>query len=184
MTSRTISPSARLNAGESLGSRILKVNHAGENGAVCIYAGQIAVARFTAPGLVPELREFISHERRHRETFFRELQQRGVRRCRSYLLCGAGGFVLGFLTGLCGRGAICATTVAVESVVLRHLEQQLAALEGKDASAVAAIASIVEEEKQHHDKSARQATGSLWEKILTPVVAMSTESVIWAGMHL
>jgi 3-demethoxyubiquinol 3-hydroxylase len=32
-------------------SRVLKVNHAGENGAVNIYAGQIISARFTAPGM-------------------------------------------------------------------------------------------------------------------------------------
>lgn len=32
-----------------LGGRILKVNHVGENGAVHIYAGQILIARVTAP---------------------------------------------------------------------------------------------------------------------------------------
>lgn len=33
------------------GTRILKVNHAGENGAVHIYAGQIAMARWTAAAM-------------------------------------------------------------------------------------------------------------------------------------
>ena len=40
------------------GTRILKVNHAGENGAVHIYAGQIAMARWTAAAMQAELREF------------------------------------------------------------------------------------------------------------------------------
>ena len=66
-----------------LGARILKVNHAGENGAVHIYAGQILVARLTAPALVAELREFRSHEERHRALFAAELQRRGQPRCRS-----------------------------------------------------------------------------------------------------
>ena len=144
MSSRSV-PSARLNAAETLGDRVMKVNHAGEHGAVCIYAGQIVVARFTAPRLVPILREFISHERRHREVFRTELEQRRVRRCRSYWFCGGGGLLLGALTALCGRGAISATTVAVESVVLRHLAQQMRALQGVDQAAFAAVTNIVEE---------------------------------------
>jgi 3-demethoxyubiquinol 3-hydroxylase len=71
-------------------------------------------------------------------------------------LCWAGGFVLGVLTGLAGRSAIAATTVAVESVVLRHLKEQLQSLRGVDNAAVAAISSIVAEEKEHNDRSSAQ----------------------------
>jgi len=92
--------------------------------------------------------------------------------------------VLGVLTGLCGTGAIWATTAAVESVVLRHLIHQLDALRTADPAAFAAISSIVEDEQAHHDQSARRASGSFWLKVLTPVVAVSTEAVIWFGMHL
>jgi demethoxyubiquinone hydroxylase (CLK1/Coq7/Cat5 family) len=104
--------------------------------------------------LVGELREFKSHEERHRAIFWAELVRRGQRRCRSYLLCGLGGFLLGFVTGILGRRAIAATTVAVERVVLHHLAYQLSVLRGHDAAATVAIASIVEEEQQHHDRSA------------------------------
>jgi ubiquinone biosynthesis monooxygenase Coq7 len=169
----------------ALGNRILKVNHAGENGAIHIYAGQILVARLTAPSLVKELEEFKSHEERHRAIFQEELQRRGKPRCRSYWLCAAGGYVLGFITALFGGHAIAATTVAVEHVVLGHLKRQLAALEGKDEAAVAAISKIVAEEQQHHDQSAAHiAKGQFWPKVLTPIVAASTESVIWLGMRL
>ena len=48
--------------------RIIKVNHAGEHGAVNIYAGQIAAARLRARELLPELAEFKAHEERHRST--------------------------------------------------------------------------------------------------------------------
>jgi 3-demethoxyubiquinol 3-hydroxylase len=177
--------SARLKANEALGGRVLKVNHAGENGAVNIYAGQILVARLTARSLVPELAEFKSHEERHRAIFLAELQRRGLPRCRSYWLCAAGGFALGVITGLFGRRAIAATTVAVERVVLRHLEHQLRSLAGKDEAAVEAIAKIVAEEQQHHDQSAAHVgAGGFWVKVLTPPVAASTELVIWFGMHL
>jgi 3-demethoxyubiquinol 3-hydroxylase len=176
---------ARLRAAASPGDRILKVDHAGEHGAICIYTGQIRMARFTAPGLVAELQEFLSHERRHRALFLSELQRRGVRRCRSYWPIGVAGFALGIVTGLFGRAAIAATTVAVERVVLGHLKEQLVVLDGKDQAAVAAIADIVAEEQAHHDQSAVHAlSGGFWAKILTPVVALSTEAVIWLGMRL
>lgn len=165
-------------------SRILKVNHAGENGAVNIYAGQILAARMTAPDMVAELAEFRSHEERHRAIFLAELQRRGRPRCQSYWLCGIGGFTLGLITGLLGRKAIASTTVAVERVVLRHLEEQLELLRGKDDAAVLAIESIVIEERQHHDKSASQVMpDEFWSKLLSPVVSASTEAVIWVGMR-
>jgi ubiquinone biosynthesis monooxygenase Coq7 len=169
----------------ALGTRTLKVNHAGEHGAVNIYRGQILTARLTAPELVAELREFKGHEETHREVFRAELARRGAPRCISYWLCAAGGFTLGILTGLLGRRAIAATTVAVESVVLRHLEHQLATLAGVDDAATTAIAAIVADERQHHDRSQVHTRGdSFWSAILTPVVAISTESVIWLGMRL
>jgi ubiquinone biosynthesis monooxygenase Coq7 len=167
-----------------LAERILKVDHAGEHGAVCIYTGQIHVARVTSPRLVAELQEIRSHERRHRGVFANELRGRGVRRCRSYWLCGVGGYILGAFTALLGTRAIFATTVAVERVVLGHLEDQLEALRD-DPAAVAAIASIIADEKQHHDGSlASLGETSLWSRLLMPVVSASTECVIWLGMRL
>jgi len=177
--------STRPNADEALGGRVLKVNHAGENGAISIYAGQILVARVRARSLIPELAEFKSHEEKHRAIFLAELQRRGLQRCRSYWLCAAGGFTLGVITALLGRRAIAATTVAVECVVLGHLKHQLRALAGKDEAAVEAISKIVAEEQQHHDQSAAHVgVGGFWQRVLTPIVAGSTESVIWLGMHL
>lgn len=170
---------------QTLGDRIIKVNHAGEHGAINIYSGQILMARFTARSMVSELTEFRSHELRHRSIFGAELQRRGRRRCRSYRLCGLGGYVLGLFTGLLGRGAIAATTVAVESVVLGHLQHQLTALRDDDPAAFAAISAIVAEEQQHHDRYAGQAQpGRFWPRVLSPIVSASTEAVIWLGMRL
>lgn len=56
--------------------RVLKVNHAGENGAVNIYRGQIFAARLTARDMLAELKEFKSHEENHRSIFCSELQRR------------------------------------------------------------------------------------------------------------
>lgn len=125
-----------------------------------------------------------SHELRHRAIFAAELERRGRPRCRSYWLCGMGGYALGLITGLLGRGAISATTTAVESVVLRHLEHQLTVLQGHDAPAVVAISSIVAEEQQHHDQSLEHQTDTFWPRFLSPIVSSSTEAVIWVGMRV
>lgn len=88
------------------------------------------------------------------------------------------------MTGLLGRAAIAATTVAVERVVLGHLKAQMAQLEASDPAAVQAIAAIVDDEQRHHDELAAQAVGGAWARLLEPVVAASTETVIWLGMKL
>jgi ubiquinone biosynthesis monooxygenase Coq7 len=185
MTGGALTLSARLKPGESLGDRVMKVNHAGEQGAVCIYRSQRWIAALVAPSIVPKLVENQIHEERHRAIFAAELARRGVRRCRSYWLCAGGGTALGIVTALLGRRAIAATTVAVEQVVLRHLEAQRVALQRLDVLAVAAIDDIAREEREHHDASRRamgHPSGPL--RMLMSVVSTATEVVIWLGMRL
>lgn len=58
---------ARLRFGEPLGDRALKVDHAGEHGAVNIYRGQLTACRYRDPALRRELDEFRRHEESHRD---------------------------------------------------------------------------------------------------------------------
>lgn len=182
---RRIERTARLRSGETLGDRILKVDHAGEHGAVNIYRGQLTACRYRDAALRRELDVFRQHEEHHRKVFAEELRRRGVRQCRSYHLCGIGGYILGLVTGLCGRPSIAATTVSVERVVLRHLEAQLRLLRDSDPDACRAINSIVRDEQDHHDRAAlEKRRGFFWPRVLEPIVSASTEAVIWLGMHL
>jgi 3-demethoxyubiquinol 3-hydroxylase len=169
----------------SEGDRFLRVDHAGEHGAVSIYKAQLWMAMLRAPEWVPELTEFLAHEIRHRSIFGAELARRGVAPCRSWHLCGAGGFALGLLTGLLGRRAIAATTVAVEQVVLRHLDEQIRTLGASDPAARVAIERIVADEREHHDRSARHlASPTHFERAVMALVRGVTEAVIWLGMRL
>jgi ubiquinone biosynthesis monooxygenase Coq7 len=166
------------------GERILKVDHAGEHGAVCIYSAQRWVASWRAPELVMELDEFLAHERSHRAIFASELARRSVGRCKAYWLCGAGGAVLGLVTGLIGRRAIHATTAAIERVVLAHLEEQLQSL-SDDPAARAAVTAIIRDEQTHHDRAVGQIQQiDTLHRVLDFVVSRSTEAVIWAGMRI
>jgi ubiquinone biosynthesis monooxygenase Coq7 len=70
-------------------------------------------------------------------------------------------------------------------VVLRHLEQQLRDLGGTDPAASRAIASIIVEEQEHHDRSAARAgPDGVLTRVLGVVVSGSTEAVIWLGMRM
>jgi len=168
-----------------LGDRIIKVDHAGEHGAFCIYSGQIFMAHLTAHRSIVELREFRSHEARHRAIFEAELQRRNRPRCRSYWFCGVGGYLLGLITGSLGASAIAATTFAIEQVVVRHLHHQMKVLRNEDPQAVSAISQIIDDEQRHLDSSvAVTQSNRLCIKALTPIVSASTEAVIWLGMKL
>ena len=172
-------------ANQRLPQRLIKVDHAGEHGAVCIYWAQAWVCRFTAPDLVPMLNAFRARDAPPRALFGRYLAGHNVQRCRSYHLCGIGGFTLGIITGAFGRSAVAATTVAVERVVLRHLNEQLHQLASLDAEAHAAVAAIVLEEKEHHDTANLDLQqGRFWPRLIMPVVGGATEAVIWLGLKL
>lgn len=176
--------SARLKEGEPLANRILRVDHGGEHGAVNIYKAQALICAWRAPDLVDELRTFRAHEERHRELFAAELRERGIRQGFGFRLCALGGYILGLATGLMGRSAVAATTFAVESVVLRHLSEQMDYLRGEDSRAYAIVESIIAEEQMHHDLALAGARrGKFWPLVVTPVVAAATECVIWIGMH-
>ena len=89
------------------------------------------------------------------------------------------------MTGLAGRQAIAATTVAIERVVLRHMREQVAALADGDLAATDTLSNVIDDEQAHHDLSAaRLAPRGFWPKLIDPIVAVSTEAVIRLGMRL
>jgi ubiquinone biosynthesis monooxygenase Coq7 len=94
-----------------------------------------------------------------------------------------GGWCLGLLTGLLGRRAVAATTVAVERTVLRHLEAYRLQLANSDPEGYAAISAIFADEQDHHDAFAfvSQGWAARW---IDPAVTASTEAVIRAGMRV
>ncbi len=169
---------------KSIPEKMIKVDHAGENGAVNIYRAQIIAATLRAPSLRLELKHNLEHEKEHRRLFNSWLLENRIKRCFSYHLCGIGGFALGLMTGLIGPKAIYATTYAVETVVLEHLEHQLEILTLSDMTAANCVASIIEDEKSHKDQAEIQlANDSIMTRIILSVVKFCTESVIKFGMR-
>lgn len=132
--------------------KILKVDHAGEFGAINIYRSQILVARIFGREYVSILERFLADEKRHLNIFWEEIQRRKGIKCKSYWLCGVGGYFMGFISALLGKKGIMACTWAVESIVTSHLREQLVYLEAiGDTEAYQAVHSILADEEHHRD---------------------------------
>ena len=86
--------------------RLIRVDHAGEYGAINIYTAQLIVSRILYKDIVSKLEEMIIHERKHFETFDNLLKKRSLRHCYALNLWAFGGFSLGMVTAILGRNAI------------------------------------------------------------------------------
>ena len=170
-----------MNAAERLTiARILKVNHAGEYGAIRIYKAQLWVARRLYTDVVAFLEETLAHEVRHCALFREAMPVRNARPCRVMALWGNGGYVLGFVTALMGRQGIWVCTAAVESAVHRHLEDQLHFLRYRDAELHALVLAIQDEEFSHlHHAEERIVARGLWSRVLGAFISWSTDVAIW-----
>jgi ubiquinone biosynthesis monooxygenase Coq7 len=161
-------------------ARIVRVNHAGEYGAIRIYSAQISVARRWFPDMVPALADMLGHEKQHCAAFFAAMPARGSRPCRIMRLWSMGGWLLGFLTALMGRNTIWVCTAAVEAAVHRHLDDQLHFLSQRDKELHGLILSIREEELSHlrHAEAHLGNPGSL-QRGLRNAISAITDLLIW-----
>jgi ubiquinone biosynthesis monooxygenase Coq7 len=161
-------------------ARILKVNHAGEHGAIRIYQAQLWLARRLYPEIVPFLEETLGHEIQHCVLFRNAMRARHTGPCRAMILWGNGGFVLGSVTALLGRDGIWICTAAVEATVHRHLEEQLHFLARRDADLHALISAIQEQELMHLKHAEQRLAKTLARgRALSAVITNATEVLIW-----
>jgi ubiquinone biosynthesis monooxygenase Coq7 len=142
---------------------MLRVDHAGELGAVHIYRGQRAVLN-RAPGkdrIAFQLQEMEAHEAEHLAAFDRILTERRVRPTLLAPVWRAAGFALGAGTALLGEKAAHACTEAVETVIEAHYAGQIAELDAGEAALAADLSRFRDEELAHRDQAraegARQA---------------------------
>lgn len=172
---------APMNAQEQLTvRRILKVNHAGEYGAIRIYRAQIWVARWRCAEVVPFLEETLAHEINHCALFRSAMPERNARPCRIMALWGNGGYVLGALTALMGRQGIWICTAAVEAAVHRHLQDQLFFLRDRDAELHGLILAIQDEELLHLHHAEDHITANGFSARLSDwIISRSTDVAIW-----
>jgi len=130
---------------------ILRVDHAGELGAVRIYQGQLAVlgASRRAQRSADTVRHMAEQEKRHKAAFDRLLTEHRTRPTLLEPLWSAAGFALGAATALIGEKAAMACTVAVEDVIGEHYQSQAEEVGDTRPELAAQLQELRGEELQH-----------------------------------
>lgn len=167
---------------DALIDRILRVDHAGEYGAVRIYEGQLAVLG-TSPAAKP-IEHMAQQERRHLERFEQLMTERRARPTALQPLWHLAGFALGAGTALLGPRAAMACTVAVEQVIDEHYRAQadtLAAQGDADESGlIDTIRRFRDEEIEHRDLAlAAGAEDAPGYEVLSAAVKLGSRLAIW-----
>lgn len=139
---------------------MLRVDHAGEYGAVQIYRGQRAVfdALVEKREIADALRAMEEGEAAHLDAFDRLLAERRIRPTFFAPLWNAAGFALGAATALMGEKAAMACTEAVEDVIEKHYAAQAAELEGAEPELQETILGFRDDELGH--KATAEAMGA------------------------
>jgi ubiquinone biosynthesis monooxygenase Coq7 len=146
-------------------AEILRVDHAGELGAVWIYRGQRAVfdAARGRGAAAAQLAEMEAHEAAHLEAFDRLLVERGVRPTLLAPVWRVAGFAVGAATALMGEKAAHACTEAVETVIEGHYAGQVEELSAREPALAETLSGFREDELAHRDtavaEGAREAPG-------------------------
>jgi ubiquinone biosynthesis monooxygenase Coq7 len=109
---------------------MIRVDHAGEFGAVRIYEGQLAVLGQRKSPTVDAIRHMAQQEQEHLASFSTLVNERRVRPTALEPVWRVAGFALGAATALMGEKAAMACTAAVEEVIDEHYGQQVARLDG------------------------------------------------------
>jgi ubiquinone biosynthesis monooxygenase Coq7 len=164
-------------------ARMIRVDQAGEYGAVRIYEGQLAVLGARASGAV--IRRMAEQEARHLEKFDRLLTGRRVRPTLLSPVWHMAGFALGAATALIGEKAAMACTVAVEEVIDAHYAAQAERLEDSDPELKDLIEECRAEEIEHKLEAEEQgAREALAYPLLTGAVKTGARLAIWLSSRV
>lgn len=130
---------------------MIRVDHAGEYGAVRIYEGQLAVLGGSHSKAADAIRHMAKQEQRHLKTFDKLVNERRVRPTALEPVWRVAGFALGAATALLGEKAAMACTAAVEEVIDEHYAAQVAKLGDSDPALKATVEDFRAEEIAHRD---------------------------------
>ncbi|MEM8770013.1 MAG: demethoxyubiquinone hydroxylase family protein [Pseudomonadota bacterium] len=162
-------------------AEMLRVDHAGEYGAVSIYRGQRAVFDVLAhkQETAAKIAEMEAGEDAHLETFDKLLAEREVRPTLLAPLWNAAGFGLGAATALMGEKAAMACTAAVEDVIEKHYAEQAEALQADEPALAATMREFREDELSHkHEAEASGASEAPGYALLSAAIKAGCRAAI------
>ena len=132
---------------------IIRVDHAGERGAIKIYEGQLLALKTFKQNeyLKKKIEEMKEHEREHYEYFDNEIKKRKIKPTKLLPLWDLMGVTLGFGTAMLGERAAMLCTASVEEVIDGHYKDQTNKLGEDEKVLKEKIKKFRQDELEHKD---------------------------------
>ena len=130
---------------------IIRVDHAGERGAIKIYEGQLLALKTIKQDndLKDKIEEMKEQEKEHLEYFEKEIQKRKIKPTYLLPVWDLMGVTLGFGTALLGKKAAMLCTASVEEVIEEHYQNQLKKIGSDEKDLKEKIQKFKEDESNH-----------------------------------
>ena len=132
---------------------IIRVDHAGERGAIKIYEGQLLALKTFKQNeyLKKKIEEMKEHENEHYDFFNSEIKKRNITPTKFLPLWDLMGITLGFGTAMLGEKAAMLCTASVEEVIDDHYKNQTYKLEEDEKTLREKIIKFREDELHHKE---------------------------------
>ena len=133
--------------------KFIRVDHAGERGAIKIYEGQLlALNTFIKDDdLKKKIEEMKVHEKEHCDYFENEIKKRDIKPTKFLPLWDILGLGLGFGSTILGKKAAMLCTASVEEVIDEHYSNQIKQLGSDEKKLKEKIIKFREDELHHKD---------------------------------
>ena len=131
----------------------IRVDHAGERGAIKIYEGQLlALNTFVKDeNLKKTIEKMKSHEKEHLDFFNKEIKKRNIKPTKLLPLWDLLGVGLGFESAIIGKKATMLCTASVEEVIAEHYQNQINELDSDEKVLKEKIKKFRDDELHHRD---------------------------------
>ena len=131
----------------------IRVDHAGERGAIKIYEGQLLALNTVIKDeeLKKKIEEMKIHEKEHADYFENEIKKRGIKPTKFLPLWDLLGVGLGFGSTILGKKAAMLCTASVEEVIDEHYQNQINQIESDEKELRNKIIKFREDELNHKD---------------------------------
>ena len=131
----------------------IRVDHAGERGAIKIYEGQLlALNTFVKDeNLKKTIEKMKNHEKEHLDFFNKEIKKRNIKPTKLLPLWDLLGVGLGFGSAIIGKKATMLCTASVEEVIDEHYQNQINELDSDEKVLKEKIKKFRDDELHHRD---------------------------------
>ena len=133
----------------------IRVDHAGERGAIKIYEGQLLALNTVVQNedLKKTIEDMKIHEEEHCKFFENEIKKRNIKPTKLLPLWDLMGVTLGFGTAMLGEKAAMLCTASVEEVIDGHYQKQIDYLKSDEKKLKEKIIKFILDEIHHKDIS-------------------------------